>query len=173
MENGTRIPYADGCKGEKVCKRKKIIMKCTWCGYESDDQDDFELEEKSRGFWCPECDKFTYFPGRESPQIIAVLLEQGSTGEQLPAVSETRCDRRISPLRYPGGKSRMVSFISRQIRQGKTTFIEPFCGGSSVGLALLEAGKIEHLILNDLDFGVYSLFHVINLWRKPIGLPMG
>lgn len=44
-------------------------------------------------------------------------------------------------------------------------FVEPFAGGASVGLALLNAGLIKKLIINDLDYGIYSLFSVIK--NKP------
>ena len=37
-------------------------------------------------------------------------------------------------------------------------FVEPYAGGASVGLALLLSGNIKELYLNDIDYGVYSLF---------------
>lgn len=137
-------------------------MRCKWCGYESADPDDFEEDYKNhRGFWCPMCNYFTYFTGMEVPQISVIVLEENGDNESLHKSTKIKYDRSISPLRYPGGKSKMVSLVGDMIQEQHTTFVEPFCGGSSVGLALLSAGIIDKLILNDLDTGVYSLFHTI------------
>ena len=40
-------------------------------------------------------------------------------------------------------------------------FIEPFAGGASVGISLLLADKVRELWLNDADFGIYSMYHMI------------
>ena len=133
-------------------------MRCKWCGYESTDPEAFEEDNNHRGFWCPECDYFTYFPGMEVPQISMIMLEENSDSESLHKTIKIKYDKRISPLRYPGGKSKMVSFVGNMVREQHTTFVEPFCGGSSVGLALLSAGIIDKLVLNT---GVYSLFRTI------------
>ena len=44
-----------------------------------------------------------------------------------------------SPLRYPGGKSRLIDFIKSIIDQNSLkggTYIEPFSGGAAIALAL-------------------------------------
>lgn len=41
------------------------------------------------------------------------------------------------------------------------TFVEPYAGGASVGLALLDAGVVNNLVLNDIDYGIFSLFSLI------------
>lgn len=45
-----------------------------------------------------------------------------------------------SPLRYPGGKSRAVSIISKYIPQSTTEICSPFFGGGSVELACAQNG---------------------------------
>lgn len=60
----------------------------------------------------------------------------------------------LSPLRYPGSKRKMLPAI-RQLIVGNVPkpelLVEPFCGGGSVSLGLLEAGAVERVLLADLD----------------------
>lgn len=59
-----------------------------------------------------------------------------------------------SVLRYPGSKARFVDFIEKSIKLNKPkfdVFAEPFCGGASVSIALLERGVVENVALNDAD----------------------
>ncbi len=61
-------------------------------------------------------------------------------------------DKHLSPLRYPGGKSKLSNFLSVFLTfnglQG-CTLIEPFCGGAGASLPLLKAEVVDKLILND------------------------
>jgi len=57
-------------------------------------------------------------------------------------------------LRYPGSKARFASLIEESIVLNgcdTTTFAEPFCGGASVSITLLEKGAVESIALNDAD----------------------
>ncbi len=60
----------------------------------------------------------------------------------------------MSPLRYPGSKRKMMPAI-RQLIEGNIPrpelFVEPFCGGASVSLGLLEMDAVERVVLGDLD----------------------
>lgn len=69
-----------------------------------------------------------------------------------------------SPLRYPGGKARFTDFIWEAIvASGETAdiFAEPFCGGAGAAIALLEAGKVKRIALNDVDPLVASFWKVV------------
>ena len=69
-----------------------------------------------------------------------------------------------SPLRYPGGKSKLYGFIEAIIAsQDKSinTYIEPFAGGAGIGISLLLNEKVENIIINDLNKGVYSFWRAI------------
>lgn len=72
----------------------------------------------------------------------------------LTGVPLSRNDDLLSPLRYPGGKTRMVpalrSLITSNIPRPQL-FIEPFAGGASVSLGLLQADEVERVLLADLD----------------------
>lgn len=63
----------------------------------------------------------------------------------------------ISPLRYPGGKYKYSSLFRTIIEKDRkiNTFIEPFCGGAGLGLALLKNKTITKLVLNEYDKFIY------------------
>lgn len=59
-----------------------------------------------------------------------------------------------SPLRYPGGKRRLVDFIKSIIDQNNLkggTYIEPFSGGAAIALALAIDGYMERVVINDYE----------------------
>lgn len=69
-----------------------------------------------------------------------------------------------SPLRYPGGKSKIAPLIRLII--GKTgrpeiTYIEPFAGGAGVALSLLFEGSVNQIVINDYDKAIYSFWRAI------------
>lgn len=69
-----------------------------------------------------------------------------------------------SPLRYPGGKSKIAPLIEQIIINNELkgcTFVEPFAGGAGVALDLLFAGLVDHIILNDSDIAIFSFWKAI------------
>ena len=69
--------------------------------------------------------------------------------------------RTRSLLRYPGSKSRLAPFIARAIHLNglrDVLFAEPFCGGASASIALLEEGVVQRIALNDRDPSVAALW---------------
>lgn len=69
-----------------------------------------------------------------------------------------------SPLRYPGGKSRLVDFIKSIIEQNHLkggTYIEPFSGGAAIALALAIDGYMERVVINDFDRSIYAFWYSI------------
>lgn len=60
----------------------------------------------------------------------------------------------LSPLRYPGGKRRLAGYIAATIRLNglhPKLFVEPFAGGASVALQLLNNGLVESIALGEKD----------------------
>lgn len=58
----------------------------------------------------------------------------------------------MSPLRYPGSKRKMLPALQQLIEANipqPELFIEPFCGGASVSLGLLETGAVQRAVLAD------------------------
>ncbi len=69
-----------------------------------------------------------------------------------------------SPLRYPGGKARLSQYIWEAIIKSDEkieVFVEPFCGGAGASIALLEAGRVNKIALNDIDPLVASFWKVV------------
>lgn len=91
---------------------------------------------------------------------MLLLLE--SKAEKEEPVAPSGLKKRLSPLRYPGGKSKLIDYLAAEFKEEQMdTFVEVFAGGASVGLALLDGGKINHLALNDIDPGVYAFWSVV------------
>src|SRR5690625_6323101 len=68
-----------------------------------------------------------------------------------------------SPLRYPGGKSRLAPFISQLcVKNGISGhYIEPYSGGASVALFLVMNDYVERITINDKDRSLYAFWYSI------------
>ena len=66
----------------------------------------------------------------------------------------------LSPLRYPGGKRKLASFIASVCRVNNINghYVEPYAGGAAVGLELLFTGQVKDITINDLDRSVYAFW---------------
>lgn len=71
-----------------------------------------------------------------------------------------------SPLRYPGGKTRLLGFFRKLIRTNElrdVTYVEPYAGGAGAALGLLISGQVESIVINDLDPTISAF------WRAVVG----
>ena len=69
-----------------------------------------------------------------------------------------------SPLRYPGGKRRLFSFVSRVLEVNKlwnVQYVEPCAGGASLPLALLFGEYASSIHINDLSRPVFAFWHTV------------
>lgn len=69
-----------------------------------------------------------------------------------------------SPLRYPGGKTQLSNFVEHLLEINnisRAIYCEPFSGGAGVAIELLLANKVNGIILNDFDIGIYSIWKAI------------
>src|SRR5688572_27711616 len=60
----------------------------------------------------------------------------------------------LSPLRYPGGKRRLLPCVARAIMdlpEPPLLAVEPFAGGAAVSIGLLEFGIVPQIALADAD----------------------
>lgn len=67
-----------------------------------------------------------------------------------------------SPLRYPGGKTKLYGLIqpiiAANIVGANRIYVEPFAGGSGLALKLLFNGDVDQLMLNDIDYRIYCFW---------------
>jgi DNA adenine methylase len=69
-----------------------------------------------------------------------------------------------SPLRYPGGKGKVVNYLKLAILENDLVgvdYVEPYAGGASVALSLLFEDFISHAYINDIDQGVHMFWKAV------------
>src|SRR5581483_238853 len=72
--------------------------------------------------------------------------------------------RVLSPLRYPGGKRRLAPYIAAALAANDIkpeVFVEPFAGGASVALELLDLDLVDRIILGDADPMVAAFWQTV------------
>ena len=70
----------------------------------------------------------------------------------------------LSPLRYPGGKSKIYEKVKNLIianGYGDRIYVEPFAGGFGIGIGLLCEGIVPAAILNDFDSHIYHFWYAV------------
>lgn len=76
----------------------------------------------------------------------------------------------VSPLRYPGGKLKVVDYIKRLFEVNDLCdgiYIEPYAGGASVALTLLFSEYASKIKINDIDRSIYAFWYsVLNETEK-------
>lgn len=73
-------------------------------------------------------------------------------------------NRYYTPLRYPGGKSKLSWLVKDLIITNNLVggqYIEPYAGGAAVAMELLLTDIVTHIHINDLNKGVYSFWHTL------------
>lgn len=141
-----------------------MIYVCKKCEATFDSvNDEFPPDQNSEGYWC-ECEFFNYFDSTKERPRFLLFLETSAAKESSPTElkPQVKLKKQLSPLRYPGGKSKLAEKLYTAMRPEQLeTLISVYTGGASVELALLDAKLIKNLILNDIDFGIYALFSLI------------
>ncbi len=70
-----------------------------------------------------------------------------------------------SPLRYPGGKTKLAPFIKALFKENPSImgchYIEPYAGGAGVALSLLLEGYASKITINDFDLSIYAFWHSV------------
>ncbi|CDT93926.1 D12 class N6 adenine-specific DNA methyltransferase [Vibrio coralliirubri] len=67
-----------------------------------------------------------------------------------------------SPLRYPGGKSKLTAYVVETLRLNNLeggTYVEPFAGGCAIAWYLLLEGHVENVWINDLDPAIHAFWY--------------
>lgn len=69
-----------------------------------------------------------------------------------------------SPLRYPGGKRKLLDFFSLFFRFNNlqdSTYLEPFAGGAGLALSLLFRKYAKEIHLNDIDRSIFAFWYSV------------
>lgn len=69
-----------------------------------------------------------------------------------------------SPLRYPGSKRRLASYVRQMLDLNNcrpSLYVEPFAGGASVGLQLMQYDVVDKVIFMDVDPWVASFWKTV------------
>jgi len=68
-----------------------------------------------------------------------------------------------SPLRYPGGKKELASFLARICKKNHIDghYIEPYAGGAAVALQLLIEKNVSEITINDKDRSIYAFWYSV------------
>ncbi|PKH89962.1 DNA methyltransferase [Pseudoalteromonas sp. 78C3] len=69
-----------------------------------------------------------------------------------------------SPLRYPGGKSKLTAYVVETLKLNNLqggTYVEPFAGGCAIAWYLLLEGHVKKVWINDLDPSIYAFWYCV------------
>lgn len=69
-----------------------------------------------------------------------------------------------TPLRYPGGKTRLYALIRRLIEESgldSPTYVEPYAGGAGAALSLLINRDVDRIVINDLDPAIHAFWKAV------------
>ena len=72
--------------------------------------------------------------------------------------------RILSPLRYPGGKSKIAAFVKQIIKDNNLldgVYVEPFAGGAAVALSLLMDEYVSRIVINDKDRSINAFWYSV------------
>lgn len=72
--------------------------------------------------------------------------------------------RYVSPLRYPGGKGRLATYIKLVFRYNGLLdghYVEPYAGGAAVALSLLFSEYAAHIHINDISRPLFAFWHSV------------
>jgi DNA adenine methylase len=69
-----------------------------------------------------------------------------------------------SPLRYPGGKSKLAGFVKMLLLTNDLCdgeYAEPYCGGAGIALHLLQSEFVSRVFLNDIDPAIHAFWWTV------------
>lgn len=139
------------------------MLTCQFCNITAPkNSDEWQLDKHEKGFWCETCDGYTYFISTKGQHRFKLILEDSSAAKISCPYPPLKLSKRLSPYRYPGGKSKVIDYLYSHLQDSKTKIlVSPFTGGGSFELAMLEAGVVDSLHLNDLDTGIFSFWWTV------------
>ena len=77
---------------------------------------------------------------------------------------EPRPSKFYTPLRYPGGKGKLVPFIKNLLEANGLLdgeYVEPYAGGAAVAMELLLHKYVSQIYINDISNGVAAFWRSV------------
>lgn len=77
----------------------------------------------------------------------------------------------LSPLRYPGGKTKIYERVKKLIIKNEftnRTYVEPFGGGFGIGINLLSEEIVDSVIYNDIDTHLYNFWYSVFYYTQEL-----
>lgn len=99
--------------------------------------------------------------GQRSAIVLSSLWGSIVEGDHQHSVFPTG---RYSPLRYPGGKGKLVRFVRSIIRANGLSdglYVEPYAGGAAVAWELLITGVVRRVAINDISRPIYCFWKAV------------
>lgn len=76
----------------------------------------------------------------------------------------------LSPLRYPGGKTKLYDKVVGILKQNElqdVIYVEPFCGGSGLAIKLLLCNDASSIVINDINPAIFAFWYcVLNMTEE-------
>ena len=69
-----------------------------------------------------------------------------------------------TPLRYPGGKSKLFDLFVLIIKNNfshSVAYAEPYAGGAGLALSLLFNGSVKNIYINDINRSIFAFWHSV------------
>lgn len=69
-----------------------------------------------------------------------------------------------SPLRYPGGKSKLTAYVVETLKLNDLeggAYVEPFAGGCAIAWYLLLEGHVKKVFINDLNRSIHAFWYSV------------
>lgn len=69
-----------------------------------------------------------------------------------------------SPLRYPGGKTKLYDYVYKLLEANELlgeTYVEPFAGGAGLAIKLLLKNDVKRIVINDFDPAIYAFWYCV------------
>jgi len=107
-----------------MIEQSSTRLVCTFCCEEYDLLED-DVDRIETGFWCDLCEGFSFFDhSLEAQRKFTLILEgKAEQNEYVHASRKIKLNKRLSPLRYPGGKSKLADYILSHINTLKTDIL--------------------------------------------------
>jgi DNA adenine methylase len=70
----------------------------------------------------------------------------------------------FTPLRYPGGKGKLVAYVKQLLEQNRLLdgeYVEPYAGGAAIALELLFHEYVSRIHINDLSRPIFAFWHSV------------